>query len=227
MFLGVTLCSNQPTYHPSAIFQPKNGDEAQRITELTKESATCDEAIRSLVLAVGNEIAAEPEIAPQAQVSSLVESDFALVPPACQEVINPRSAASDGDLVLSVVEARAMRHRVQFSLRLTNTGEEIIELASDSRPDVEITDNQNRHGYRSYELSGVYTCYPLCSERFSQNFTHIDPGATATLTVRAAASSTAYYNRAQTASLALTLYEGDGENVVGTRSFGFVDVPLD
>lgn len=209
IFVGITVCSNQPKYHPSAVFQPKNGDDAQRIAELTTEARTCDEAIRSLLLAVSNEIVNDPTIAPRQQVRSLVESNFALVPPACQEVINPKSASSDGDLTMTVESAKAYRGDVTVNLRVFNTGTLPVFLGfSDYRgAGVHISDNNSSY-YTRYNVEGVFDCISQCTDLDIGKFTKIDPGASASLIVE---GSNASSSSAQEASLAMTLFEAQDE----------------
>lgn len=225
----ITVCSNQPKYHPSAIFQPKNGEEAQRVAELTDESATCDEAIRSLLLAVSNEIVSQSEITPRAQVASLVESDFALVPPACQEVIDPRSVASDGDLKASVVSVRNTGHSMVFNIRIANIGEEPVYVGYNGQNDrnVMITDDRGLGAYKYYDVGGVHTCDYLCKPSDEAPlFTKIDPGASASLTIEGNQFES-NHGRPRTASLSISLLEAENRELVGSLSFGFDDVPID
>lgn len=222
----VAIWLAQPNYHPSAIFQPPPGQDAQRIVDLTKESQTCDAAIRSMLLAVANEIEQDATIPAMEQVSSLVESDFALVPPACQELIDPLSASSDGNLKMSIVEARANTDRAQFGLRLFNSGDAAILVATDTYPEVEITDNLADRGYNYYVVTGVHKCSISCGDSDAQKFTRIDPDSAASITVQASARNYSRGKNPKTASLALALYESDGEVIIGTRSFGFADVPV-
>lgn len=220
----------RPTYVPSTIFQPKNGDRPQAISDLTPDSKTCDAAVRSMLLAFANEIdekgAAEKTDA-IAKTKSLVENDLAIVPLACQKLIDPRSLASIGNVDVAVQSLRKQDYKLSAVLTVKNNGVAPIFVGfEDSDRNVGFSDDGDAYeAYQHFDVRGVYNCAIPCGTEKSNNFTRIDPSASAVVTVEALKFAT-YYRTPKLGSLALTLLSAAEGGKTESLSFGFHNVEI-
>ena len=221
-----------PRYVPSTIFQPKTGDKPQIISDLTSESQTCDAAVRSLLLAFANEIDDKDLAKPTdavAKTKSLVETDLAIVPVACQKLIDPRSVVSDGNLSVGVRSLRYDDEHLKAALTIRNKGTEPIGLTfEDNDANVGFTDDKSSVAYTRYKVRGVHNCWsPYCTD-WTPKATRVSPGGEAIVTVEA---DNGYIyggsSAPNTASLALTLLSVKPDGKTESLSFGFHDVPVD
>ena len=217
---------SKPSYYPSAIFQPGQNEVAQQISDLSRSSKLCDEAVRSLLLA----FAAEMNIADQEasipvidRAESLVESKNALVPIQCQNLIDPIATASDRNFEAELVSLKQYRGDLSTQLRIVNSGDEPAFVAIGDHTHAQFSDNQATYFHRE-KVAGVHKCTFSSCEKSIERFTRIGPGAAASLTIQADAIGS--YNSG-TVSLALTLIEAKNGEIVGSLSFGFVDVKPD
>ena len=228
----VTGLFSPPRYVPATIYQGKNGSEPQTIAELTKESQTCDEAIRSLLLAFANEVQGPDPSTPTDAVQktrALVDTDLAIVPTACQKLIDPISVQSAKDLRVSVLSIKSYANKITGQLTIENVGAEPVFVAferSTYDKNIRVTDNRSNIRYSSSTLNGVFSCWDPCSNSYAHKFTRIDPGAKASVTIQSSATFASGYGEAKTVSVSFTLLTSADGEIGESLSFGFNDVPV-
>lgn len=228
----VTWWLATPTYLPSTIFHPRNGSEPQKISDLTSESQTCDQAIRSMLLAFANEIdtPASSDDDAVSKTQSLVDTKLALVPVVCQNLIDPRSVQSARDLEVGVQSVKLVGRLLTATLTITNVGTEPVYLAFESTSydkNVRVADDQSEAEYRYTKVGGVYNCYSGCSATDAKKFTRVDPEAAASITIQSNSQDYGNYTERKTASLSLALLTAKDGEPAETLSFGFNNMPLD
>ena len=233
-FLTVVLTGmfSPPRYIPATIYQGKNGSEPQTISELTKESKTCDEAIRTLLLAFANEVQGpDPNVPTDAvqKTRALVDTELAIVPTACQKLIDPISVQSVRDLRVVVQSVKFRRPMLTATMSIENVGESPVSVGYEdmySRKNVRVSDNTSGKEYEFTDVAGVYMCGGECRDDDFLKFTRIEPGAKASVTIQ----SPMFYSAMSTpskASVSLTLLTAVDGHIGETISFGFYDVPIE
>lgn len=225
----LSLCS-RPHFTATTVFHKVNGQELQKISDLSSGSRTCDKAIRSMLLAFAQEMetaAPEERSAMVKEASALVQTDFAIVPTDCQTEIDPHSVESIHGLEMSVRSVNWRSQRMAVELTIENVTDQPVFVGMGSaESDVSISDNLPDSYYYRETVDGIYECPFSCGSVDTSKFTKIDPGAKVLVYARATRIGSAYDPDPKSATFTMRLqYSEDGEKSESI-SFGFYNVKI-